>query len=55
MGFTIVTLVALVVVLCCTCYRLHNKIGSVEQERDMEIAKMEALQARYERLIKMED
>lgn len=54
MGFTIVTLGALVVVLCCTCYRLHNKIRSVEQERDMEIAKMEALQARYERLIKME-
>lgn len=54
MVFTIVTLVALVVVLGCTCYRLHNKIVSVEQERDMEIAKMEALQARYERLVKME-
>lgn len=54
MGFTIVTLVALIVVLCCTCYRLHNKIRSVEQERDMEIAKMEALQTRYDRLIKME-
>ena len=49
MGFTIVTLV---VVLGCTCYRLHNKIMSVEQERGTEVAKMELLQTRYERLKK---